>query len=125
MNRSAWEIFQGATFALARSGALKDRLYDAFRNHLAALDEADLPWELRQDFRSFCYCMTREPPLLRGEDPVRATVRKMSSGEAEEAASCIIKMFCVLQRGPTRPAASAPVVVPLHLAGSDKRAAKG
>jgi hypothetical protein len=126
MNRSAWEIFQGATLSLARSGALKDRLTDAYRNHLASLDESELPWDLRQDFRSFNYSITREPPLLRGEDSVRATIRKMSNCEAEAAASCVVKMFCALQRshGPTRPG-SAATVVPLYIASSDARAAKG
>ena len=117
MNRTPWEIFQGATLSLARAGALKDRLNDAYRNHLACIDEAELPRELRDDFRSFSDSLTRERPLLRGEDAVRATIRKMSNGEAEAAAMSVVKMFCALQRGsgPTRSAPSA-TIVPLYVA---------
>jgi hypothetical protein len=124
MNRSAWEIFQGATLSLARAGALKDRLYEAYRNHIACIDETELPRDLREDFRSFNHTLTRERPLLRGEDAVRATIRKMSNGEAEAAASAVVKMCCALQRG-TGPAksASAATVVPLYLA-TESRAAE-
>jgi hypothetical protein len=124
MNRSAWEIFQAATLSLARAGALKDRLNDAYQNHLSRLDESELPKELRDEFRAFNDALTREPPLLRGEDSARATIRKMSNGEAEAAATSVVKMFCALQRsGPFRSAPSA-TVVPLYVA-TEVRAAKG
>ena len=117
MNRSNWEIFQGATLSLARSGALKERLTDAYRNHLCCIDETELPREVREDFRSFNRAISRERPLIRGEDAVRATIRKMSNGEAEAAATSVVKMFCALQRG-NGPSRSAPAVtvVPLYVA---------
>ena len=117
MNRTTWEIFQGATMSLARSGALKERLTNAYRHHLSCIDETELPRELREDFRSFNVALTRERPLLRGEDSVRATIRKMSNGEAEAAATSVVKMFCALQRG-SAPARSAPTatIVPLYVA---------
>jgi len=117
MNRSNWEIFQGATLSLARAGALKERLNDAYRNHLSCIDETELPREVRDDFRSFSRAISRERPLLRGEDAVRATIRKMSNGEAEAAATSVVKMFCALQRG-SGPSRSAPgvTVVPLYVA---------
>ena len=117
MNRTNWEIFQGATLSLARAGQLKDRLNDAYRNHLSCIDESELPREVRDDFRSFSHALTRERPLLRGEDAVRATIRKMSNGEAEAAATSVVKMFCALQRG-AGPSRSAPTVsvVPLYIA---------
>jgi hypothetical protein len=121
MNSStAWEKFQGATLSLARSGALKDRITEAYRNHLSRIDEAELPKELREDFRSFSHTLTRERPLVRGDDAFRATIRKMSNGEAEEVATSVVKMFCALQRGPTsplRPAVTAQIV-PLYLTES-------
>lgn len=120
MNSTAWEKFQGATLSLARSGALKDRLTDAYRNHLSRVDETELPKDLREDFRSFSHMLTRERPLVRGDDAFRATVRKMSNDEAEEVATCVVKMFCALQqRGtsslPSRPSVTAQIV-PLYLA---------
>ncbi len=115
MNRTAWELFQDATLSLARSGALKDRLNEAYQNHLARIVESDLTKELREEFRAFREQLTREPPLLRGEDSVRATIRKMSSSEAEAAATSIVRMFCALQRssGLSRSAPTA-TVVPLY-----------
>ena len=117
MNRTTWEIFQGATFSLARSGALKERLTEAYRNHLCCIDETELPRELRDDFKSFSRALTRERPLLRGEDAFRATIRKMSNGEAEAAATSVVKMFCALQRGSgTSRAAPTATIVPLFIA---------
>ena len=56
-------------------------------------------------FRMNCDCsssnsqrqMQRERPL-RGEDAVRATIRKMSNEEAERHAAMIVRMFCRLTR---------------------------
>ena len=117
MNRTTWEIFQGATLSLARSGALKERLTEAYRNHLCCIDETELPRELRDDFRSFSRALTRERPLLRGEDAFRATLRKMSNGEAEAAATSVVKMFCALQRGgSTLRTSPTATIVPLFIA---------
>jgi hypothetical protein len=114
---SAWEKLQGATFSLARSGPLKDRLTDAYRNHLAHIDETDLPKELRDDFRILTDAMTREPPLVRGDDPFRATVRKMSNDQDEEVAMWVVKILCALRPaiGVYRSTQSAQIV-PLHIA---------
>jgi hypothetical protein len=115
---SAWEKFQGATLSLARSGALKERLTAAYRNHLSHVDETELPKELRADFRSINHALTREPPLVRGDDALRATIRKMSNGEAEEAATSVVRMFCALPRASSaqlRSSAGAQVV-PLYIA---------
>jgi hypothetical protein len=119
MTRTTWEIFQGATLSLVRSGALKERLTEAYRNHLACINETELPRELREDFRSFNHALMRERPLLRGEDSVRATIRKMSIGEAEAAATSVVKMFCALQRssGSLRSAPTA-TIVPLYVAST-------
>ena len=120
MNRTNWEIFQGATLSLARAGALKERLTEAYRKHLCCIDETDLPREIREDFRSFNHALTRERPLLRGEDAVRATIRKMSNGEAEAAASSVVKMFCALQRGPQSSRSAPAALVPLYLSSSER-----
>ena len=116
---SAWEKFQGATLSLARSGPLKDRITDAYRNHLAQVDETEIPKELRDDFRILHDAITRERPLVRGDDAFRATIRKMSNDEAEEVAAWVVKMFCALQKMPIvnrdRGAMGAQVV-PLYIA---------
>ncbi|GAC1452369.1 MAG: hypothetical protein PVS2B3_00710 [Steroidobacteraceae bacterium] len=80
---------------LACSGVIKDRLGDAFRNHLAHVNADDLPESLRAAFRTCHETLTRERPL-RGEDAVRATVRKMSGEEADEVARGVVQMFGAL-----------------------------
>lgn len=120
MNSSAWEKLQGATLSLARSGALKDRITEAYRNHLSLIDETELPKELRETFRCFSDTLTRERPLVRGDDAFRATLRKMSNGQAEEVAVSVVRMFAAVQQRGTgashhRIAAGAQVV-PLYIA---------
>lgn len=100
MSSTAWEKLRSATISLTRAGAMKDRMTDAYRNHLSTLAESDFPAELRDDFRIMHDALTREPPTIRGDDAFRATVRKMSNGEAEEVASWIVQLFCALPRGP-------------------------
>lgn len=85
--------FRGAALSLARSGSIKDRLTDAYRNHLSFVDESELPTELLEEFRAVNHALNRERPLLRGEDRFRATVRKMSSLEADEVACCVVRLY--------------------------------
>ena len=89
---TAWEQLEGAVLSLARSGAIKDRLSDAYRNHLVHLDAEELPDPWRAEFCACCSSLTRERPL-RGEDAVRATVRKMSNEEAEAVAQCVVRLY--------------------------------
>jgi hypothetical protein len=104
---SAWEKFQAATLSLVRSGSIKDRLTDAYRNHLANVAPEELPRDLRDEFRALSSALTRECPL-RGEDPVRATVRKMSNDEADHLACALVRLFCAMPRA----AAATPSVAP-------------
>jgi hypothetical protein len=119
MNSSAWEKLQGATLSLARSGALKDRITEAYRNHLSMLDETELPKDLRETFRTVSYSLTREPPLVRGDDAFRATIRKMSNGEAEEVATSVVRLFGAVQQrgtGASHRNQTSAQVVPLYIA---------
>jgi hypothetical protein len=94
---TTWEQLEGAALSLARSGAIKDRLADAYRNHLAFVRVEDLPEVLREEFRACHDALTRERPL-RGEDAVRATVRKMSGSEADELACTVVRLFAAIVR---------------------------
>ena len=88
---------ESATLLLARAGAIKDRLNGAWRQCLANLETDDVPRELRLSFLELSSAMQRERPL-RGEDAVRATIRKMSNEEAECQAAKIVRMFCRMTR---------------------------
>lgn len=118
---TTFERLQGATLSLARAAHIKERLTDAFRNHLAYIKEEELPSELREEFRTLHHEVTREPPLLRGEDSLRATVRKLSREEAESIASRVVHLFGDLSRTHAANARlkspkTAASVVPLYMA---------
>lgn len=92
-----YDRLETATLLLARDGAIKDRLSGAWRQCLASLEPDDVPRELRLQFMEISAAIQRERPL-RGEDAVRATIRKMSNEEAERHAAHIVRMFCRLSR---------------------------
>jgi hypothetical protein len=116
--KTAWEKFQSATLCLARSGGIKERLTEAYRNYLALVAEEDLPKEVREDFRAVSRALTRERPVLRGEDAFRATIRKMSNDEADQIASSVVLIFAAIPRSytPVMRSMSSAQVVPLYLA---------
>jgi hypothetical protein len=92
-----YDRLESATLLLTRSGPIKDRLNAAWHQYLAGLDPDDIPREVRLQFLELCSFLQRERPL-RGEDTVRATIRKMSNDEAEGHAARIVRMFCRLNR---------------------------
>jgi hypothetical protein len=97
---SAWENFFAATAMLANAGPIKHRLAEAYRTHLANIDQDDLPKELREEFSSLSTCMSCVRPM-RGETAVQATVRKMSDIEAGSVAMRIVSMLGALARNQT------------------------
>lgn len=92
-----YDRLESATLHFARSGAIKERLERAWRQCLEGIDADNLPHELRLQFLELSSQLQRERPL-RGEDAVRATIRKMSSEEAERHAAHIVRMFCRMTR---------------------------
>lgn len=94
---TTWEKFHCAALELAGAGPIKRRLFGAYVNHLSALTEEELPKEIRDDFSSFARAMSSVRPLP-GEDAVRATVRKMSDGDANRFAVQIVNMLEVVAR---------------------------
>ena len=108
---TALEQLEGAALSLARSAPIKERLADAYRNHLALVNPEELPAALRAEFRACQDALTRERPL-RGEDAVRATVRKMSSQQADEVACCVVRLFAAMARQAIAEAALATAEVP-------------
>jgi hypothetical protein len=107
---TTWEQLEGAALSLARSGSIKDRLADAFRNHLAQVNTEELPDPLRAQYRACQEALTRERPQP-GEDAVRATVRKMSNSEADEVAAGVVRLYGAFAREWTREPAPLPNLV--------------
>jgi len=109
---SAWDCFHFATLELVRSSPIKQRLICAYRRHLAAVPENQLPSEVRETFGQVLRVLRGVQPLP-GEDAVAASVRKMSNQEADECASMIVEIFGLMSR--FNVAANRPsTVVQLH-----------
>lgn len=89
------EEFQAAMHLLVGSGPVKQRLLDAYRNHLAALREQDLPEALRDRFAALKAAMHEARPAG-GLTAPETSVRKMSERDAAEHAAAIFDMFVVL-----------------------------
>jgi hypothetical protein len=91
------ENFFAATAMLASAGPIKHRLLEAYRTHLATLDQDQLPKEVREEFGSLTTGMSCVRPL-RGETALQATVRKMSDAEAGLKATQIVNMLQMIAR---------------------------
>jgi hypothetical protein len=110
------DLLQQATVTLSQGGALKERLAEAYAEHLIQIDSEDLPEHLRTEFDALCSAMRRERPQPR-ESAIRASVRKMSNEEAARHAAVVVKVFAGVARAGTAVASrrvrnpvSAPIV---------------
>ncbi len=116
------DLFEAATLSLTRPSPIKDRIADAYRNYLAYVDEGDLPNDVCEEFRALTDTLTRIPPELRGDDAVRATIRKMSNDDAVEVASAVVRLFGAVSRASghsahaDEAASTTTNVIPLHAA---------
>ena len=89
--------FEAALTVLAGHGHIKQRLMNAYEDHLSDIDEDELPIATKQafaDLRRSVHCVSP----LRGESPVCASVRKMSPQDASECASHVVSLFAELSR---------------------------
>ena len=87
--------FHAALQVLVGTGAVKQRLVDAYRHHLASLREQDLPDAVRERFTSLRTAM-HEAPAAGGMSAPEASARKMSEKDAAAHATAILEMFTVL-----------------------------
>jgi hypothetical protein len=86
-----------ATVKLSQSGPIKDRLADAYATYLSNIDASDIPDRHRDGFIELHTALNRERPLPR-ESVVRASVRKMSTEEADRHAALVVHAFASLAR---------------------------
>ncbi len=82
---------------LAGHGHIKQRLMKAYENHLAEIDEDELPVAMKQSFADLRVLMYQVSPL-KGESPVCASVRKMSLQEASECAAQVVGLYGEMSR---------------------------
>ena len=80
---------------LVGDGPMKQRLTQAYDEHLESMEAAELPSALRESFDVLRKALTRTVPVG-SESRVQANVRKMSSGEAASHAATILKLYAEL-----------------------------
>ncbi|HET9692813.1 MAG TPA: hypothetical protein VFP48_00395 [Steroidobacteraceae bacterium] len=90
-----WEVFDGAVRILVGAGPVKQRLIDAWRDHLAPLHEKDLPEALRSSLTAVRTAM-HAAHATGGMTAPEASVRKMSDKDAAEHAVRILEMYAQL-----------------------------
>ena len=88
----ALESLHFAMLELVRSTPIKQRLVSAYRRHLVSIEPDELPAEIRDTFRQIIKSLQGVSPQP-GENPVVASVRKMSTQEAEECAASVVEIF--------------------------------
>jgi hypothetical protein len=120
---TTWQKLEGAALVLARSCSIKDRLAEAYRDYLSQVNPDEIPEALRAQFRACLEGLTRERPQ-RGEDAVRATVRKMSNLEADEIACSLVRLYGALVRESLRPTDTALLTAVPAPAAAGARAKK-
>ncbi len=89
--------FYAAVAMLAGDGHIKHRLIRAYQDNLADIDDDELPIALKEAFADLKSRMYTVTPL-KGEGAIRASVRKMSAGEASECAVSILSIYSELLR---------------------------
>ncbi len=87
--------FHAAVTAVAGHGNIKQRLISAFEEHLASIEDCELPLAISEDFGVLRNMMTGVEPM-NGEGRICATVRKMSVVEADECARKMVDIYTSL-----------------------------
>ena len=90
-----WTHFQGATRVLVGAGPIKQRLIEAYRGHLAALRDTDLPEHLQAEFAALTAAM-HNAHAAGGLSAPEVAVRKMSDKNAGDQAASILELFAAL-----------------------------
>jgi hypothetical protein len=89
------DVFDGAVRVLVGAGPVKQRLTEAWRDHLAPLQDKDVPEALRADLATVRAAM-HAAPATGGMTMPEVSVRKMSEQDAAAHALRILGMYARL-----------------------------
>lgn len=96
------ERFEAAIQALIADGPVKQRLTRAYSDHLEDLQDAELPVQAKGALKDLHTALHSVPPVGK-QSSVKASVQKMSSGEAGWHAETIFKLYAELLTQAARP----------------------
>lgn len=96
-----WEHLLRAAWVLVGPGPVKQRLCDAYLQHVQQVDVGSLPRELQVDYTALSGAM-HSARAAGGLCEVEATVRKMSEAEAGSLALRVLAMYVSLAGGDAR-----------------------
>jgi hypothetical protein len=89
---AVWNVFDKAVRVLVGAGPIKQRLSEAWRDHLAPLQDKDLPEPLRGRLATLRHAMHSAQPTG-GMTAAEVSVRKMSEKEAADHAVRILEIY--------------------------------
>lgn len=89
---AVWNMFNRAVRVLVGVGPIKQRLTEAWRDHLATLQEKDVPEALRPRLATLRHAMNMSRPTG-GLSAAEVSVRKMSEKEAADHAVRILEIY--------------------------------
>ena len=95
------EKFEAAVRRLVGDGPVKQRLVQAYAQHLDDLRDGDMPGPLKGDYAALDAAMHRSPPIGK-ESSIKITVQKMSFAEASAHAESIVKLYAEVLRSAER-----------------------
>lgn len=90
-----WDVFHEAVLVLVGAGPIKQRLIDAWRDHLAAVREQDVPEPLHGRLLALRTAM-HAAQASGGLAAPEVSVRKMSEHDASAHAASILEMYSAL-----------------------------
>ena len=84
--------FMTAVSVMSGNGNIKQRLIQAYEDHLQGMECEDLPVPARQPYADLRAMLHSVSPL-NGEGAVRATVRKMSANDADQCSRLMVRLL--------------------------------
>ncbi len=90
-----WEFFHGAVQMLVGPGPVKQRLIEAYRQHLASLRDVEVPEPIARSFAAL-HDVLHGAQAAGGLTAPEVAVRKMPEREAANHAGSILEMFATL-----------------------------
>jgi hypothetical protein len=114
-----WELIRRAATVLIGSGAMKQRLIEAYREHLLAVDAGSLPEPVGRDFVQLMNAF-RGASAAGGLGVAEVAVRKMSEQDAARHAQNVLEILVALSAH--EPATLEPTSAPprLRVVGDDE-----